>query len=358
MPGVQPRNRELGIYIRALRDIKKGEEIIITYDAGYFIEYDNTKRHKPDERSKRREKRSRTNTTTHPAKKHNNTLDTAATDTVTNTQTHAATGHKDIPDTPAPGTPTPSSQRLHRDPNGSHTHPHPHPPTTHHTHTHHTPPHPPPPEGGMEGRGWRNGGGFPSVGGSSDAPGVRAPTGLATGASPSHTAGPGWRHGVVTKAIALTQRLGYAAGRVTARLQPLRPSPPVRDPGRPPPLFPPSYDGDERPLRCSGWDQNATRSPESGAPQAATSCSQALDINSPDANPGWRIGPQHPPSWWCTSCTPPHRGRDVEPCSTYGCDRLVCYLFTAAHPAEMIRLSTDRQHRRCATCITDPPGWD
>jgi hypothetical protein len=366
MPGVQPRNRELGIYIRALRDIEKDEEIIITYDPGYFKEYDSVKpepkRPKPapphtrskkraltDEKSAKRDKCSRTDSAKHPAQKHNNTLDTSATDTVTNTAIHTAAGHNDTPDTSATGTITPSAQRLHRTPNISNTHPHPHPPPTHHTHTHHTPPHPPPPEGGMEESGKRNGGGSPSVGGSSDAPGVRAPTGLATGASPTHTAGTDWRRHLVS-----------VAGRVTARLRPLQrhlgPGPRTRDPGRPPPSFPPSRDGDERPLRCSGWDQNATRSPKSGAPQAAMSCSQALDP--PDANLGWRIGPQHPPSWWCTSCTPPHRGRDVEPCSTYGCDSLVCYLFTAAHPAEMIRLATDRQHRRCITCITDPPGWD
>ena len=204
-----------------------------------------------------------------------------------------------------------------------------------------------------------------NVGGSSGAPGVRAPPGLATVASPIHTADTGWRRGVATKAIALARRMGSAAGRVTARLQPPRlpgqgslvqrhmgPSPHIRDSDRPPPSFPPSYDGDERPLRCSGRDQNATRSPKSGAPQAAASCSQALDP--PDASPDWRVGP----SWWCTSCTHPHRGRDVEPCSTYGCDRAVCYLFTAAHPTEIVSLSVDGQYRRCRTCITNPPGWD
>jgi hypothetical protein len=166
-----------------------------------------------------------------------------------------------------------------------------------------------------------------SIGGSSGAPGVRAPPESATMADPSHA----------------------AAGPPVQRHP--GPGPPDRGPGLPPLSFPPSYDGEERPLRCSGRDQNATRPPKSGAPQAATSCSQALDP--PYASPDWRIGP----SRWCTSCTPPHRGRDVEPCSTYGCDSVVCYLFTSARPAEMIRLAADRQHRRCLACITDPPGW-
>ena len=360
MPGVQPRNREIGMYLRALRRIEKGEEITVTYDSGYFIDYDNMKpdpkRPKPtppythgrkraptDEQTTQCDKRSRTNTP-QPAQKHNNTPETLTTE------------HNNTLDTAATATTTHPTQRLHRALTSTNTHPHPHSPSTHHTHIHHTPPHPPPSEGGVEEIGMRNGGGSPSVGGSSDVPGVHAPAGLATRASPTHTAGLGWRRGAAARAMALTQRLGYAAGRVTDRLRPLRLSPPVREPGRPPPTFPPSYDGEERPLRCSGRDQNATRSPKSGAPQAAQICSQALDP--PDASHGWRIGPQHPPSWWCTSCTPPHRGRDVEPCSTYGCDSLVCYLFTAAHPAEMVRLATDRQHRRCTTCITDPPGWE
>jgi hypothetical protein len=358
MPRVQPRNKEIGIYIRATRDIQKGEEIHVTYDEGYFSDYNSAKpepkRLKPtplhthskkrpptDDQSAKGNKRSRTNTNpaTHPA-------------------TNTTTKHSDTINTTATHTATPSIQRLQHTPNNTNPRPHPHPPTTHHTHTHHTPPpHPPAPEGGTEEEGERKGGGDLSVGGSSDAPGVRVPTGLATAASPTHTAGNGWRRGVATKAMALAQRLGSAAGRVTTHLQPLvqrhlGPSPPVRGPDRPPPSFPPSIDGDERPLWCSGRDQNATRSPKSGAPQAAASCSQALDP--PDASPDWRVGP----SWWCTSCTHPHRGRDVEPCSTYGCDRAVCYLFTAAHPTEIVSLSVDGQYRRCRTCITNPPGWD
>jgi hypothetical protein len=59
---------------------------------------------------------------------------------------------------------------------------------------------------------------------------------------------------------------------------------------------------------------------------------------------------------WCDSCTKPHHGRDVEPCSTYGCHRRTCLLFTSAHPGGMTRLAVDRAFRRCSTCYSNMSG--
>ncbi len=39
MPGVHPRNKELGMYLRAKRFIKKGEEITADYGFGYDEDY-------------------------------------------------------------------------------------------------------------------------------------------------------------------------------------------------------------------------------------------------------------------------------------------------------------------------------
>ena len=56
------------------------------------------------------------------------------------------------------------------------------------------------------------------------------------------------------------------------------------------------------------------------------------------------------PPLWCDSCTKPHPGRDVEPCSTYGCHRRACLLFTSAYPGGLNKLAVDRTFRRCNAC--------